>query len=169
MTGEGRTTIEQPLTNEQIETPPVEARMPVTTPNPPSINRCSQRNCDPIDYRTLHNPATRKPSECIRRWTEKNLGLSELEPEIQQEIVNFATEIFVGRSSTIQTPQTVKEAKTSPEWPKWEKAMKTELEQLQKMETWKLISLPGGRKPMGCKWVFSVKLDENENPICFQA
>ena len=47
--------------------------------------------------------------------------------------------------------------------------MKTELEQLQKMETWKLVSLPGGRKPMGCKWVFSVKLDENENPVHFRA
>ena len=78
-------------------------------------------------------------------------------------------ELFAGQSSTIETLQTMTEAKATPEWPKWETAMKTEIEQLQKMETWKLVSLPGGHKPMGCKWVFSVKLDENGNPIRFRA
>ena len=78
------------------------------------------------------------------QWVEKNPGLTELEPEIQQEIVNFTTEIFTGHSSTIKTPQTVTEAKATLEWLKWETVMKMELEQLRKMETWKLVSLPSG-------------------------
>ena len=28
---------------------------------------------------------------------------------------------------------------------------------LQKNETWELVDLPSGKKPVGCKWVFVVK------------
>ena len=122
-----------------------------------------------IDYRTLHNPTSQKPSEHVHKWTENHLGLNALEPEIQQEVVNFAAEIFTGQSSMIETPQTMAKAKATPEWLKWETAMKIKFEQLRKMETWKLVSLPANRKPMGCQWVFSLKLDENSNPICFKA
>ena len=92
-----------------------------------------------------------------------------LEPEVQQEITNFVIEMFTGHSSTIETPQTLSKAKATPEWPKWEAAMKTELAIFQKMETWKLVSLPVGWKPMGSRWVFSLKLDRDGNPIQFRA
>ena len=68
--------------------------------------------------------------------------------------------MFQGTSSTIKTPQTLTEARAKSEWPKWEEAMKIELGQLQKMEMWKLVNLPTGRKPMGCCWVFLIKLDD---------
>ena len=55
------------------------------------------------------------------------------------------------------------------EWPEWEKAMKVKLAQLEKMGTWKLTSLLKDHKPMGCRWVFSVKLDEAGNLIKFKA
>ena len=28
-------------------------------------------------------------------------------------------------------------------------------------ETWELVELPSGRKPVGCKWVFKIKRDCN--------
>ena len=28
---------------------------------------------------------------------------------------------------------------------------------LKKNETWELVNLPSGKKPVGCKWVFAVK------------
>ena len=31
------------------------------------------------------------------------------------------------------------------------------MDALQKNKTWELVDLPGGKKPMGCKWVFAVK------------
>ena len=88
---------------------------------------------------------------------------------MQQEIANFIAEMFTGSSSTIKTPQTLTEARASSEWPKREEAMKTELEQLQKMQMWKLVNLLTGRKPMGCCWVFSMKLNKNGDPACFKA
>ena len=107
--------------------------------------------------------------ERVCEWAENNPGINSLELEMQQEIANFIAEMFMGSSSTIKTPQTLTEARASSEWPKWEEAMKTELEQLQKMQTWKLVNLPTGRKPMGCCWVFSVKLNKNGDPAHFKA
>lgn len=35
--------------------------------------------------------------------------------------------------------------------------MKEEMEALLKNDTWTLVTLPKGKKPVGCKWVFSIK------------
>ena len=39
----------------------------------------------------------------------------------------------------------------------WLQAMKEEYDTLMKNNTWTLVSLPPGRQPIGCKWVFRVK------------
>nr|KYP41831.1 hypothetical protein KK1_036796 [Cajanus cajan] len=54
-------------------------------------------------------------------------------------------------------PKTVKVALTDPNWLA---AMQAEIKALHANNTWQLVDLPSGRKPIGCKWVFRVK----ENP-----
>nr|KYP38387.1 Retrovirus-related Pol polyprotein from transposon TNT 1-94 [Cajanus cajan] len=54
-------------------------------------------------------------------------------------------------------PKTVKTALADPHWLA---AMQTEITALHNNHTWTLTTLPPGRKPIGCKWVFRVK----ENP-----
>ena len=39
--------------------------------------------------------------------------------------------------------------------------MNEEMGALQKNATWELIPLPKGMKPIGCRWVFTVKLKPN--------
>ena len=51
----------------------------------------------------------------------------------------------------------LKEAHESPDWPEWECAIETELEQLRRMETWKLVEKPVGAVPIANKWVFAKK------------
>ncbi|KAH9726803.1 hypothetical protein KPL70_008430 [Citrus sinensis] len=54
--------------------------------------------------------------------------------------------------------------------PKWTKAMNEEMEALQKNATWELVSLPKGRKTIGCRWVFTIKLRADgsidRNEVC---
>ena len=51
-------------------------------------------------------------------------------------------------------PKTVHEASKKGEW---REAMKTEMEALKKNETWEKCILPTGKKPVGCRWVFTIK------------
>ncbi|KAK1431416.1 hypothetical protein QVD17_07875 [Tagetes erecta] len=53
-----------------------------------------------------------------------------------------------------QIPTTVKEALESKNW---KDAMETEMEALKKSNTWEKCTLPPGKKPVGCRWLFSVK------------
>ena len=39
----------------------------------------------------------------------------------------------------------------------WKEAIKTELESILKNQTWELIDLPSGAKPIGYKWIFNIK------------
>jgi hypothetical protein len=56
-----------------------------------------------------------------------------------------------------EEPQTVEEALNGEDAKKWEIAMQEEYDSLDVNNTWSLVSLPKGRKPISCKWVFKIK------------
>ncbi|KAL0446163.1 UNVERIFIED_CONTAM: Retrovirus-related Pol polyprotein from transposon TNT 1-94 [Sesamum latifolium] len=67
---------------------------------------------------------------------------------------------MVACASSIATddiPITYNEAVKSSEKDKWRIAMNEEIGSLHKNQTWRLVSLPKGKKAIGCKWVFSWK------------
>uniref|UniRef100_A0A2N9GHF6 Reverse transcriptase Ty1/copia-type domain-containing protein n=2 Tax=Fagus sylvatica TaxID=28930 RepID=A0A2N9GHF6_FAGSY len=41
--------------------------------------------------------------------------------------------------------------------PQWKKAMIEEMEALKKNDTWELITLPRGKRTVGCRWVYTLK------------
>jgi len=43
----------------------------------------------------------------------------------------------------------------------WDKAIKTELNSIKKNNTWTLVDLPKGAKPISCKWIFKKKYHPN--------
>lgn len=55
---------------------------------------------------------------------------------------------------SIQTPRDIQEALQHSEWAA---AVKEEIQALERNGTWELSTLPKGKKPVGCKWIFSVK------------
>lgn len=65
---------------------------------------------------------------------------------------------FISSLSEVSIPKTWQEAARIPAWAQ---AMKDEMSALEKNHTWDVTSLPPGKKPIGSKWVFSVKQNED--------
>ena len=63
---------------------------------------------------------------------------------------------FVASIDSISAPKTIKEALNHPGW---KNAMLEEIRALEDNHTWKLVDLPQGKKVVGCKWVFTVKVN----------
>ena len=61
---------------------------------------------------------------------------------------------FVNQLSIVVIPNSVQEALVDP---RWKAAMNEEMKSLQKNETWQLVECPPGKKPVGCRWIYTVK------------
>lgn len=59
-------------------------------------------------------------------------------------------------------PQTFQEVVTSPNAPYWNEAINSELESILENNTFEMIDLPLGSKPIGSKWIFKRKLKAND-------
>ena len=60
-----------------------------------------------------------------------------------------------------EDPISIEEALESKLSHHWKEAADSEYKSLMDNETWDLVELPSGRKPIGCKWVFKTKQDCN--------
>ncbi len=61
----------------------------------------------------------------------------------------------------LEEPQNIEETLTCENSKEWECAMQEEYDSLMTNNTWTLVPLPGGRKPVSCKWVFKIKQGTN--------
>jgi hypothetical protein len=61
---------------------------------------------------------------------------------------------FVNQLSIVSIPNNVQEALADP---RWNDAMNEEMKSLMENKTWELVECPPGKKPVGCRWVYTVK------------
>ena len=55
-------------------------------------------------------------------------------------------------------PQSFEEAMKSQDVAFWKEAIQDEMDSIMGNKTWKLVNLPPGSKPIGCKWIFKKKM-----------
>ncbi|KAL2935935.1 Retrovirus-related Pol polyprotein from transposon TNT 1-94 [Bienertia sinuspersici] len=67
---------------------------------------------------------------------------------------------FVAQSEHVSEPKFFKEAVKER---KWVDAMNEELDALELNETWKIVDLPEGKTPIGCKWLYKIKYKSDGN------
>ena len=65
---------------------------------------------------------------------------------------------FVFSLSSLNVPSNVHEALNHPGW---KQAMIDEMKTLENNDTWELVTLPLGKKTVGCRWVYAVKVGPN--------
>ncbi|MGB1481629.1 MAG: reverse transcriptase domain-containing protein [Flavobacteriales bacterium] len=76
--------------------------------------------------------------------------------------------LTAAKAADFKTPRTFKEAMNGPQSDEWAKAVKRELKSLREKGVWKVIERTK-QKPIGMKWVFKVKQDENGHVTKFKA
>ena len=62
---------------------------------------------------------------------------------------------FVSTLSSVSTPKSTSEALSHPGW---KQAMTEEINALYSNDTWELVALPPSKSPVGCCWVYTVKV-----------
>ena len=66
-------------------------------------------------------------------------------------------------------PKNFDDAMKSDNHLKWKEAMNQEYNSLIENNTWELVPLPEGRSPVGSKWIFKIKTNDNDEPERFKA
>jgi len=66
-------------------------------------------------------------------------------------------------------PSTFQEAVSGTNASLWMTAMQEKVEALHKNKIWSLVELPKGRKAIGCKWVYKIKCDSNDQVERYRA
>ena len=98
----------------------------------------------------------------IRRTSRSNAGVPPDRYGFPHDIAQFISysnisathRAFIASLDSVTLPKCWQVAKEDP---KWKAAMQEELGALEKNKTWEIVSLPPGKKAVGCKWVFTIK------------
>ncbi|EOX99943.1 Cysteine-rich RLK (RECEPTOR-like protein kinase) 8 [Theobroma cacao] len=77
---------------------------------------------------------------------------------VSYDHLSSSSSSFVASLNSILIPKTVHEALSHPGW---RAAMVEEMVALDGNGTWDLVDLPAGKKAIGCKWVFAVKVNSD--------
>ncbi|XP_076894024.1 uncharacterized protein LOC143546196 [Bidens hawaiensis] len=77
-----------------------------------------------------------------------------MEKVVNYSNLSFESKCFASCLNKSVEPKHCFQAKNDVEWVN---AMNEEMEALHRNNTWTLVDLPEGRKPIGCKWVYKIK------------
>lgn len=104
-----------------------------------------------ILYPDIDDPvAIRKPvRSCTKHPISNFISYSNLSSSLSA---------FTSKLSSVEIPKNVQVAL---EIPKWREAVLEEMTALEKNKTWSVMTLPDGKKTVGCKWVFTVKYNSD--------
>ncbi|RVW24173.1 Retrovirus-related Pol polyprotein from transposon TNT 1-94 [Vitis vinifera] len=91
-------------------------------------------------------------------YSSTQKGYKSYDPISQKLYVNLDVTFFKHTPYySLQGESIPKNIQEALEIPDWREAMVEEIRALEKNGTWEVMTLPRGKKPVGCKWVFTVK------------
>ncbi|CAN1127242.1 Retrovirus-related Pol polyprotein from transposon TNT 1-94 [Linum perenne] len=81
--------------------------------------------------------------ECTKHPIQRHLNYGQLSDEFEAFTSHLDSQ-----------PRNISEAMQIPEW---KQAVHDEIAALEKNGTWNIVQLPTGKRPVGCKWIFTTK------------
>ena len=110
-----------------------------------------------------HNRGIPKPTYEPKLSTNVKYPMSNY---VSNHCLSESNKSFVNQLSIVTIPNSVQEALANP---RWKAAMNEEMKSLQKNETWELIDCPPRKKPVGCRWIYTVKYKTDGSVERFKA
>ena len=146
---------DEDLDNEVVDQPTSESLAPQATDTP---NQSPAEDGPAI----VSEPPRKQLPPCQTRGIPKPTYEPELSSKIKYHMSHYVSnhrlsesnKSFVNQLSTVSIPNSVQEALADP---RWKATMNEEMKSLQKNENWELVDRPPGKKPVGCRWVYTVK------------
>ena len=101
---------------------------------------------------------------------ELNVRRSErLKDKPQMSYKFFESCVLNAHSFFNSVPNSFNDIENRNDTTKWKEAIKEELDSHTFNETWCLVDRPDNKNIVDCKWVFTIKHDENGNPVKYKA
>lgn len=136
-------------------------------------------DCAPTQETEQHDSASHEPNDSTIPITQPRR--SDRQRRIPSKLQDYFCEAVVGRGTSphhlskvisfdalapshrafsmavtsVNEPKNYSQAIKEPHW---REAMNAEIKALQDNQTWELTTLPAGKTPIGCKWVYKIKL-----------
>ena len=107
----------------------------------------------PEDEEPIELPIELQPQEQVVQEQQHRYPRRQRTAPVRYGINKFVDTAFLDEVQ-IEEPKSIEEALKDQEW---KEAADSEYQSLMENETWKLVKLPTGRKPVGCKWIFKTK------------
>ena len=107
-------------------------------------------------------PSRKQLPQCLTKGIPKSTYELELSSKVKYPMSHYVSnhyfsksnQSFLNQLSTVSIPNNVQEALADP---RWKVAMNEEMKSLQENNTWELVDRPPGKKPVGCRWVYTIK------------
>ncbi|RVW97878.1 Retrovirus-related Pol polyprotein from transposon RE1 [Vitis vinifera] len=137
------TDVPEPLSPESVASPLPSSPSPSSLSSPPSVPSVPSTTSAPSP---THEPPLRRSTRHIQppAWHH-----------------DYAMSAQLNHSSTQSSSRQAQTEPSSFEQadcdPRWRQAMFTELQALERNNTWEMVPLPPGHKPIGCRWVYKIK------------
>ncbi|RVW36388.1 putative mitochondrial protein [Vitis vinifera] len=119
----------------------------------------------PREYSSNSNQVTNDLPIALRKQP-RSCTLHPISKSMSYNALSTKCRAFTTNLDRIQIPKNIQEALEIPEW---KEAVMEKIRALEKNETWEVMNLPRGKKPVGCKWVFTVKYKADDTVEQYKA
>lgn len=102
------------------------------------------------------------PEESVRKSTPvRFISVSDIYENI--DVIELEEELLL---LSVEEPVSYQQAVNENSW---KEAMRKEIEAIERNNTWKLVELPSGHKPIGLKWVYKLKRNTEGDIVKYKA
>ncbi|RVW18267.1 Retrovirus-related Pol polyprotein from transposon RE1 [Vitis vinifera] len=123
---------------------------------------------DPQEQPQMAVESFNQPESIVDLWDKEHIQEETEEGTLSQQ-THEQNRVLIQANFQHHRDTSSSEYQEAFKYPKWKAAVDEEVRALEKNGTWEITDLPRGKKPVGCKWIFTVKYKADGNVDRYKA